>query len=74
VTFEREEDAMSTRTYCAVSALVFTLVAVAHLLRAWNGWPLLVGSWQVPASISWVAALVAAGIAVWGLRLAARER
>jgi uncharacterized membrane protein (DUF4010 family) len=63
---------MNARPYCAVSALVFALVALAHLWRAVQAVPLQIGSWQAPTSISWLAVVVAGALAVWGLRLAAR--
>lgn len=60
---------MNARTYCAVSAVVFAVVAVGHLLRAVQGMPVVVGTWQAPTAISWVAVAVAGGLALWGFRL-----
>lgn len=62
---------MTSRTYCMVSALVFALVAIAHLVRAASGWPVQIAGWQAPTSISWLAVVVAGGLAVWGLRASA---
>jgi hypothetical protein len=64
---------MHARTYCSISALVFTLVAAAHLVRAVAGWPLSIGSWQAPVAASVLATVVAAVLAGWGLREAARS-
>ena len=63
---------MSERPYCLVSALVFAVVAAAHLLRAVAGWPIVLGAWQAPLAASWAATLGAGALAVWGLRQAAR--
>jgi hypothetical protein len=57
------------RNYLAVSALVFALVALAHLLRAVNSWPLVFGEWPVPAALSWGAAIVTATLCAWSLSL-----
>ncbi len=64
---------MSARTYCTVSAVVFSVVAIAHLVRAVQATPVVVGSWPAPTAISWLAVVVAAGLALWGFRLSARQ-
>jgi len=63
---------MSERGYCLVSGLVFAVVAVAHLLRAVAGWPIVLGGWQVPLAASWAGTLAAGALAAWGMRQAAR--
>jgi hypothetical protein len=63
---------MNGRSYCLISALVFAVVAVAHLWRAAAGWPVLIDGWPAPIAISWLAVVLAGGLAVWGLRQATR--
>ncbi|HEV8239870.1 MAG TPA: hypothetical protein VGS57_10930 [Thermoanaerobaculia bacterium] len=63
---------MNARTYCTLSAVVFAVVALAHLVRAVQGTAVVIGSWQTPVAISWLAVVVAGGLAVWGFRLAGR--
>jgi hypothetical protein len=63
----------SSRNYLATSAFVFALVALAHLLRAVNSWPLVFGEWQVPSVLSWSSAIVTAALSAWSLSLL-RER
>ena len=66
---------MSTRSYSVISALVFTVVALGHVLRGLAGWPLIIGGWSAPLAVSWLAAGIAASLAIWGYRqggLAAR--
>ena len=63
---------MSDRGYCMVSAAVFSVVAVAHLLRSLGGWPLVLGTWPAPVGVSWLAAAAAAALAAWGFRCAGR--
>ena len=57
------------RFYCRISALIFTVLAVAQLVRAATGLPVSIGSFQVPLAVSWFAALVAGVLAVWGWRV-----
>ena len=61
---------MSGRTYFVVSALIFAVVAILHLLRAVNHWPVQVGPLTPPLSASWVAMVISAALSVWGFRLA----
>jgi hypothetical protein len=56
-----------------LSALVFAVLAAAHLLRALQGWPAQVAGWQVPMGLSWAAVVVGGGLAVWGFRTMARS-
>ena len=62
---------MSARTYCMLSAVVFAVVAIAHLVRAVQATPVVIGGWGAPVWISWAAVLVAGGLALWGFRLSA---
>lgn len=52
--------------YVTVSALVFAVVAIVHLIRLAKRWPVHIGSFSVPMSVSWVGLLVASLIAIWG--------
>ena len=53
-------------SYIAVSALIFAVVAIAHLIRLAKRFPVQIGSLVVPISASWVGLLVAALMAIWG--------
>jgi hypothetical protein len=55
-----------SNSYATVSALVFTLVAVVHLARLVKSWPVQVGSFAVPMSVSWIGLPVSALLAIWG--------
>jgi len=61
---------MNPKAYCTVSSLVFAVVAIAHGLRAARGLPLVIGAWEAPVSVSWIAVAVAGLLAIWGLRSA----
>jgi hypothetical protein len=59
--------------YLILSATVFAVVAIAHLIRAIQRWPILVGRWSVPVELSWLAAIVAGALSLWAILLL-RER
>jgi len=52
--------------YAAVSALIFALVALAHLVRIIKRWTVEIGPYEVPMAVSWVGLVVAALLAIWG--------
>jgi hypothetical protein len=52
--------------YAAVSALIFALVALAHLVRIFKRWTVEIGPYDVSMSVSWVGLVVAALLAIWG--------
>jgi len=52
--------------YAAVSALIFGLVALAHLVRIIKRWTVEIGPYDVPMAVSWVGLVVAALLAIWG--------
>lgn len=58
------------RSYSITSAIVFAIVALAHAWRFVLDVPAQMGAWSVPRSVTGLAALVAAFLAVWGFRTA----
>ena len=65
--------AMDQKTFAMVAGLIFAVVALFHLVRIFEEWPVVIGDWSVPKSVSWVALIVAGGLALIGLRLSQRE-
>ena len=63
---------MDEKTFSLVAGIIFGLVALFHLVRIFAQWPLIIGDWSVPKSVSWVALIVAGGLALFGLRLSQR--
>ncbi len=59
----------NARTYVVISAVIFGLVAVTHLLRAVNEWNFEVGSVSVSVGASWVAFVITATLCAWAIRL-----
>ena len=53
-------------SYTIVSALIFALVAIAHLVRLIKQWVVQIGPTSVPMSASWIGLIVAALLAIWG--------
>jgi hypothetical protein len=53
-------------SYAAISALIFIVVAFVHLARLLKRWPVHVGSYEVPMSVSWFGLPVSASLAIWG--------
>jgi uncharacterized membrane protein YhiD involved in acid resistance len=64
---------MNHKTYCGVTATVFTIVALAHLLRLINGWSVEIDTMIVPMVVSLIGFIVAGALAVWGFREARKH-
>ncbi len=60
---------MGHKNYCAVSGVLFTLVALAHLLRIIYGMSIQVDDYVVPMLVSWFGLVVPAGLAFWAFRI-----
>ena len=65
---------MDQRTYNIVTAALFLVIAVLHLLRVIFGWPARIGGLDIPLWASWLAILVTGGLAYFGFRLSAGAR
>ena len=63
---------MNTKNYLIVSTLIFTVVAVMHLLRLMLGWSVVLGMTSVPLWASLLVVLISASLAIWGLTLVRR--
>jgi hypothetical protein len=55
-----------SNSYAAVSAVIFAVVAIAHVVRLIKRWTVVIGPYDVSMNVSWVALVVAALIAIWG--------
>ena len=63
---------MDAKTFSLVAGIIFGVVALFHLVRIFAEWTVIIGDWSVPKSVSWIALVVAGGLALLGLRLSAR--
>ena len=55
-----------SNAYAAVSALIFTIVAVLHLVRIINRWSVVIGPNNVSMNVSWLALVVSGLLSIWG--------
>jgi hypothetical protein len=55
-----------SNSYAIVSALIFAIVAIMHVVRLIKRWTVVIGSYDVSMNVSWVALVVAPLIAIWG--------
>jgi hypothetical protein len=60
---------MNRRSYCVITGIIFLAIALAHLLRIFYGWRVLIGVVLVPGWVSWIALVVAGYLGYEGLRL-----
>ena len=64
---------MNRKTFSMLAAIIFTLVALFHLVRIYMDWPVVIADWSVPKWVSWVGFIVAGGLAILGFRFAAEN-
>ena len=60
------------KSYIAITAIIFAVVAIGHLVRIMQGWQVQLGDMGVAMSVSWAALVVSAALAVWGAVLLRR--
>ncbi|RDS84110.1 hypothetical protein [Dyella psychrodurans] len=58
------------RNYALISSVVFGLVTVLQITRVLEQWPVQIGPIQIPLWFSWIAAIFAASLCIWGFRSA----
>ena len=59
----------SRQRYLVISATVFAVVAIAHLVRALQQWPIVIGPWNVPVELSWLGAIATGALSLWAILL-----
>ena len=64
---------MSWKTYFLLTGIIFALVALAHAVRIYMDWPVMIAHWSVPKSVSWIALIVAGGFALAAFRFTAKD-
>jgi hypothetical protein len=64
---------MHRKTYRMVAEIIFTLVVLFHLVRIYMEWPVMIGDWSAPKSVSWIALIVAGGLALFEFRFAVND-
>ena len=61
------------RRYALVSGVFLAIVAIAHLVRAVLGWPIVIADVTVPVWCSTAAFVFTGGLALWGFRESSRK-
>jgi hypothetical protein len=64
---------MDRKTFSMLAGIIFTLVALFHLVRIYMDWPVMIAEWSVPKWVSWVGLIVAGGLAIFGFRFTAND-
>lgn len=59
---------MKEKTYLSTVSVIFSIIFVLHLLRLFLGWSAMIGEWDVPIWLSWVAIIVAGYLAYTGFK------
>jgi len=57
---------VNATSYSRLAATVFAVVALLQLIRALAGWPIMIADSMMPVWASWIACVVAAGLAWLG--------
>lgn len=70
----REVIRMNQRSFSLLAGIIFTIIALLHVLRIIYGWDPVVEGWPVPKWISWVALIVSGYLGYEGLRLTIKSR
>jgi hypothetical protein len=63
---------MKMRAYLLLTTVLFSFIAIIHLMRFAFGWTAVVGTWTVPLSVSLVAVVICVLLAFWGMNLMRR--
>jgi len=65
---------MAKKLYLILSGFVFLLVAIFHLLRLVEHWPIVVGRTTIPYALSYIGLPASAAYGVWAIWLLTREK
>ena len=60
---------MSQKAFSLVAGLIFSLIALGHLLRIVYSWPMHIADWTAPMWPSWLALFVGGFLGISGLLL-----
>ncbi len=59
---------MNKQMFVKVATIIFAIVGVVHLYRAFNDFPVLFNTTLIPTSVSWIAGVAALALAYSGYR------
>ena len=64
---------MIPKPYLLLTAVIFGVIAVLHLVRAILCVPVIAGGQSIPVWLSWAGAVGAGALSIWGFWLARRQ-
>lgn len=65
---------MNAKPYVVLSALIFAMVALAHLARALCQAPIAIADFHLPVWLSWIGAAVSGALSAWGFTAALKRK
>jgi hypothetical protein len=60
---------MNEKLFQPIAGTIFALVALLQALRIYMDWPVVIGGWEAPMWISWIAVIVAGSLSYFSLTL-----
>jgi hypothetical protein len=60
---------MTPRVFFLITATLFTLIALLHVLRLLRGWQVTIGDVAVPLWVSWIGLAITGYLAYQGIKL-----
>ncbi len=60
---------MSQKTFNWIAGIIFTVVAIAHLIRSISGWDVVINTWSIPVGVSVIGFLFLSFLAYNGFKL-----
>ena len=64
---------MNHKHYMIVTKIIFTVIAVIHLMRALMGWPIVFNGHVIPYWVSWAGFLIAGYLAYSAEKISTRK-
>lgn len=65
---------MNKKMYFLISGLVFAIVAIVHLLRIIYQFQIVIATWSVPMSVSWVVVIIPGLLSYYAFLLMNEEK
>ena len=69
----RTDKTMGHKDYLRASGILFTFVALVHLIRIFNGWSFSIGDMMIPMWASWLGVIIPGALAFWSFNLKGAE-
>ena len=60
---------MKQKTFTLTVGVVFSIIATLHVLRLLFGWEAIIGGWNVPLWVSWLAIVLSSFLACAAFKL-----